>query len=111
MNEMGESSRELHENVAKELSKSKIDILMTVGEWAKLYTADFGGEWFSFDNPYDAGEKLKEIVEAGDVVCGKGSQNRIFVEESLKYILPSSEHKNLVRQSDAWLAKKRACFK
>ncbi|MBI2443239.1 MAG: hypothetical protein HYV40_05025 [Candidatus Levybacteria bacterium] len=57
-----------------------------------------------FDNAKRAGEYLKDHLPINAIVLVKGSQNTIFLEEAIKYILADREDaKKLTRQSSFWL--------
>jgi len=59
-----------------------------------------------FDNSFQAGEFLKDIVERGDVILVKGSQS-IRMEKTVEAIMARPDKKNvlLVRQETAWMKK------
>lgn len=61
-----------------------------------------------FDNARRAGEYLKDHIPANAIILVKGSQNTIFLEEAIKYILADKDDaKKLCRQSSFWLGVKR----
>lgn len=115
MNELGKDSNELHKQIGEYCSSAKLDVVVTIGEQAANYLApaakDKGCKVHSFNNPYEAGDFVAEMVKPGSVVLIKGSQNGVFAEEAVKKLLdhPSDAGK-LVRQSDYWLAKKAKQF-
>jgi len=116
MNELGADSARLHRDVGK--AAKGVDILVTIGESAKTYLAAGAAEVglkpkqiHSFASPYAAGEFVQGILQQGDIVLAKGSQNGVFAEEALALLLSNPlDRKKLVRQSAAWLKKKRAQF-
>lgn len=115
MNELGEQSKPLHESVADLCDPAKLDWLVTVGKEANEYLAprahQRGVQVKSFESPYQAGGFVHSQLTPNTVVLAKGSQNGVFCEESVKVILHSTEdEKKLVRQSEAWLEKKRSQF-
>ena len=68
----------------------------------KFYDANIAGKYIQ--------KILKEEKDDCIVVC-KGSQNTIFLEEAVKHFLLNPEdHKELTRQSDWWLNKKKKYF-
>lgn len=77
MLELGEKSKELHEEVGKYVSEKKIDMLLTYGEQSK-FTADAvtNGvtECFSFVSKDELTKKLLSVLEKGDVVLFKASR-------------------------------------
>lgn len=110
MGELGEYEEEGHRMVGKKVSQTA-DILITVGDSARKYLADAAvregmerKNTHSFDNSSQAGEYLKEIIQKGDVVLIKGSQNAARMEKTVKSIMANPENAKdiLVRQSDFW---------
>ncbi len=116
MNELGATSKDLHQEVGNFCEKTKLDLVVTIGPDANKYMAESarkaGCNVESFDSPYDAGEYVSGLVKSGAVIFAKGSQNRVFAEEALKsLLLDASDQKKLVRQSDYWMKIKRSQFK
>jgi hypothetical protein len=60
------------------------------------------------------GNRVKEELKNSNsrkLIIWKGSQNTIYLEEAIKILLANDEDsKNLVRQSDWWLRKKKRFF-
>lgn len=115
MNELGEFSKQAHEEVGHFCDPSLLDWVVTIGDEAEKYlapaAASRGCQVRSFKNPYDAGGFVHSVLQTGAVVLAKGSQNGVFAEEALKVLLHStSEEERLVRQSVAWMAQKRRMF-
>lgn len=84
MLELGEFSKELHEQVGEEVAKNNIDILITVGNYAK-YIASKAKELgiknvTSFENNKDASNYLKSILRQNDVILLKASNSMKFGE-------------------------------
>jgi len=75
----------------------------------------FSGEIFSSLDARTVGKHLqyflKKYPEEKYLILFKGSQNTIFIEEALVPLLPSSEQKNLPRQSESWKKKKNEFFR
>jgi UDP-N-acetylmuramoyl-tripeptide--D-alanyl-D-alanine ligase len=116
MNEMGQYSKEAHDEVGSYCDPKKLDLVMTIGTDAKNYLAPAaeanGCQVQSFDNPYTAAEYLKPIIKKNAIVLVKGSQNSVFAEETVKLILANPDDADkLVRQSDYWTKVKDKCFK
>ena len=86
MLELGDFSKQLHENVGKEVTES-IDILITVGSESK-YIAQMAKakEIFIFNNNEEAINKLKQIISKDDAILFKASNGMKFSEivEALK---------------------------
>jgi UDP-N-acetylmuramoyl-tripeptide--D-alanyl-D-alanine ligase len=117
MNELGGYSAEGHRRVGK-TAAGCCDILITIGSEAKKYLAKAAvdrlksSQVHSFVSPYDAGDYLSSILEQGDVVLVKGSQNGVFAEEAIKPLMqrPQNAETLLVRQSATWLNRKKKAF-
>ncbi|MCA9333419.1 hypothetical protein KC963_00035, partial [Candidatus Saccharibacteria bacterium] len=115
MNEMGEGSARMHEEIGEYCDPTKLDAVVTVGDQAALYlahaAAQKGCKVVSFLNPYEAGDWVKDNVKKNAVILAKGSQNGVFAEESLKALLArNSDAKKLVRQSEYWMGVKSQQF-
>jgi UDP-N-acetylmuramoyl-tripeptide--D-alanyl-D-alanine ligase len=116
MNELGDGSPKYHADLGP--AASGLDLLVTIGTLANDHlgpaavAAGLDPTRFKpADSPYAAGEYVRLIMRPGDVVLAKGSQNGVFAEEAIKALLVDpSDASKLVRQSPAWLAKKRSQF-
>lgn len=112
MNELGDSSRELHEKLGAYCNKTKLDLVVTLGPDANTYTAKSaeknGCIVARAQTPQEAAqlivEKLKSYTPSDNtVILCKGSQNRVYAEETVKLLLKNpNDAKNLVRQSKRW---------
>ena len=116
MNELGEHSPQAHKEVGKYCDPKKLDLVVTVGSDAEEYLAPEakkrGCHVAKFASPYKAGEMVREHLKPGAVILAKGSQNRVFAEESLKTLLASKKDRaKLVRQSPFWMKIKQKQFK
>ena len=80
MLELGSYSKELHENVGKEVNNCNIDILVTVGEEAKYIDKETNIEKYHFNNNDDAIDYLKSIVKENDNILVKASNGMKFIE-------------------------------
>lgn len=82
MLELGEYTKELHEKVGEEVVKNKIDILITVGEYAKEIankTKSLGmKDIFKFENIDDASNFIKNNIKKGDLILLKASNSMNF---------------------------------
>lgn len=108
MNEMGEGSAHMHEEIGDYCDPTRLDTVVTIGDQAALYlahaAAQKGCKVVSFLNPYEAGDWVKDNLKEKAVVLAKGSQNGVFAEEALKTLLArKSDEKKLVRQSEYWM--------
>lgn len=115
MNELGDYSKEAHEEVGGYCDAKKLDFVVTIGSDAEKYLAPAAQEngclVHSFASPYDAGEFVKEHLQDGGIVLAEGSQNKVFAEESLKSLLADrADEKKLVRQNQNWLRIKKKQF-
>ncbi|HEX3568401.1 MAG TPA: Mur ligase family protein [Candidatus Saccharimonadales bacterium] len=115
MNQMGDYSFEAHREVGTYCNAEKLDLVVTVGSDAEKYLAPYarkaGCEVQSFSSPYQASEFVKRRLKKGSIILAKGSQDRIFAEESLKALLKDpKDAAKLVRQSTYWMKIKRKQF-
>ena len=107
MNELGVISEKEHREIAPFL-QGKIDILVTVGDMAKLCGEEFVKKgstennviWKPFSDAIAAAEFMKNEVKEGDVVLVKGSQNKVRLEKLVKQIMlePQRAGELLARQ-------------
>jgi len=115
MNEMGEYSEYAHREVGAYCNPDKLDLVLTVGADANEYLATEaelqGCRVERFTSPYAAGRYLTEQLQAHAAVLFKGSQNSVFVEESVKILLADpADADRLVRQSSFWKRRKAEQF-
>ncbi len=115
MNELGSFSKDAHIFVGEHCNPKELDEVITIGPDANRYLAETarsqGCRVSSYESPYEAGEYLKSILRKDSLVLVKGSQNRVFAEETVKSILANPDDTSrLVRQSDDWMAIKKAQF-
>lgn len=115
MNEMGDYSQKAHEQVARHISEKEVSEVVLLGEDAVRYiepiVAHTGLHLSIFNSPYEIGEYLVDVVDKDTAVLFKGSQNGVYLEEAIKPLLnDKADSKQLVRQSDAWIKKKRRQF-
>jgi len=106
MNELGEVSEREHRNMASYLN-GKIDILITVGDMAKLCALEIEKHHAgsikinSFNDAMTAAEYLKPKLQKGDIVLVKGSQNKVRLERLVKIMMQDpSRAKNLLARQD-----------
>lgn len=115
MNELGDFSKAAHQEIGNYCDPTKLDLVVTVGQDAKTILADAaeakGCHVARCDSPYQAGKLVAERLKDNGIVLAKGSQNGVFTEEAVKQLLADGgDVFKLVRQSDFWMAKKRAQF-
>jgi len=86
MLELGEYTEELHRKVGVEVAKSKIDILITVGEFSKNIAKEAESlgtkEVYQFNTREDCIKKINEIVKKEDCILLKASNAMKFGEIS-----------------------------
>lgn len=116
MNELGSYSASEHKKIGEYCDPKELDLVVTIGPDANKYLAPAakakGCEVQPFDSPYKAGELVKDVIENGSAILVKGSQNKVFAEESIKsFLAEPKDAAKLVRQSRSWLKKKRKSFK
>lgn len=82
MLELGDYTKELHQKVGDEVIKNKIDILVTVGEYAKEIgnrAKSLGMQnVFEFENISDATKYLEDNIQKGDLILLKASNSMNF---------------------------------
>lgn len=84
--ELGEFSKQMHENVGEEVAKNNIDILITVGKEAKNIAnkaIELGmneQKVYQYDNNEEVINKIKQIEENDDIVLIKASNGMHFDE-------------------------------
>ncbi len=115
MNELGDYSKQAHEEIGRLCLPDELDQLVTIGADANDYLATAaeakGCKVNRFDDPVAAGEYLKEVIKDGGLILAKGSQNGVFAEEAIKPLLANAaDRKKLVRQTPAWLKIKSKQF-
>ncbi len=112
MRELGQEAAIEHAAVAEQIP-SVADYLFCVGPLTKQYVLPRVPkeifkevEWFS--NAHGLGVYLRDQLPPRALVLIKGSQNQIFLEEAIKYILvDKGDEKKLCRQEGYWMSRKR----
>ena len=115
MNELGKYSEVLHKEVGELCDPKQLSLVITIGPDANKFLASAavakGCEVKQFDSPYEAGEYIKPLVKTGAVILVKGSQNKVFAEETIKSLLADqADVAKLVRQDDFWMNVKKKAF-
>jgi UDP-N-acetylmuramoyl-tripeptide--D-alanyl-D-alanine ligase len=115
MNELGAITAEAHDVLGSLCDPSQLSYIVTVGDDAATYLAPAakrnGCQVMSFKSALEAGAFVHKVMEEQSIVLFKGSQGGIYLEEAIKIVLHSTEEESqLVRQSEQWMAKKRAFF-
>lgn len=100
MRELGSVSQKEHETLYKTALKSA-DTIISVGKETKKY---FGDKAIKFNNFSEVNHYLEKHLPSKATVLVKGSQNTIFLEEVVKYLLAEKiDIQYLCRQSPYWL--------
>jgi UDP-N-acetylmuramoyl-tripeptide--D-alanyl-D-alanine ligase len=115
MNELGEQSPQYHRQIGEYCDPRKLDLVVTLGQDANSYLAESaekrGCMVIRTDSPIEAAEVIEKYCHPGTLILAKGSQNGVYAEEAVKYLLANPEDKKyLVRQHDYWPAKKAKQF-
>ncbi|MDO9027616.1 MAG: carbon monoxide dehydrogenase beta subunit family protein [Candidatus Roizmanbacteria bacterium] len=115
MRELGKEAENEHKIVTESLKKVGTNYLYCVGPLTKKYVLPEvsksvkESQWF--ENSIKLGEYLKTSLPYHSVVLVKGSQNTIFLEEAIKFILrDKKDEKKLCRQNEFWLSQKNKFF-
>ncbi len=114
MRELGKEAGQEHEKIAQEIAK-QADYLYCVGPLTRDYViqdVEHQNKNFKeirwFDSAKRAGEYLSEHLPQNALILVKGSQNTIFLEEAIKYILKDkADERKLCRQEKYWTEIKR----
>lgn len=108
MRELGEEAKEVHEQIARKIPAT-IDYVYLVGPLTQKYVLPILKrsrklrEVRHFANAHQAGEYLKENLPIETLVLIKGSQNTIYLEETMKYLLLNKQdERQLCRQEAHW---------
>lgn len=119
MRELGDEAAEQHLTLIPYLHQT-VDYLYCVGpltyqfiysEILKTGRQNKFKEVKHFFTAVEAGRALQKQLPDKSVILVKGSQNEIFLEELIKYILADSKDaEKLCRQSEFWQKKKSAFF-
>lgn len=112
MLELGVDEEKGHREVARKVFEIGADFFIGVGERMKISISELERLHYSkkkilwFDNPQTAGEKIKEIIQPGDLILVKGSQS-MRMEKIVEKIMenPGKARNLLCRQSEDWWKK------
>ena len=116
MNELGKYSADEHTVIGNYCKPEELELVVTIGPDANDYLApaakEKGCKVVSFEDPYSAGKYLAPLIKKGAAILVKGSQNKVFSEETVKLLLKNPQDSSkLVRQSPYWLKVKAKSFK
>ena len=115
MNELGQTAADEHAAIGALCDPKQLDHVITVGRLAERFLAPVarqnGCTVTSFAKATDAAKLLARLANKDTTFLFKGSQGGIYLEEAIKPLLKNpADRQKLVRQSDAWLEKKRRFF-
>lgn len=120
MRELGNEAKREHEEVAHEIAKV-VDYLYCVGPLTQEYVVPVVRSYLGrrnrikqvvwYKNAVQAGLHLKDELPKQSIVLIKGSQNTLYLEEAIKFLLEnSSDSKFLTRQEPYWQKVKQKFF-
>lgn len=118
MRELGREAKMEHEEVAEMIAES-VEHLYCIGPLTKQFVIPYlekkkekvTKEIMWFPSSIEAGKYLSENLPSNSIVLVKGSQNTLYLEEAIKYLLKNKEdEKNLCRQEPYWLETKQQYF-
>ncbi len=120
MRELGNESKQEHQEVADALLKV-VDELYCVGPQTQEFVVPIikekigkkghvkKVEWYK--NAIQAGLHIKEEMPENALILVKGSQNTLYLEEAIKFLLENqNDTKSLTRQEDYWMKIKQDFF-
>jgi UDP-N-acetylmuramoyl-tripeptide--D-alanyl-D-alanine ligase len=100
MRELGKLAEEEHQKLS-DIAIKKADLVVTVGPLTREY---FDERVKNFSNAIEAGKWLAKMIKKSDLILVKGSQNTIFLEETVKVLLRDKKDiSQLCRQSEYWM--------
>ena len=109
MNELGDFTIEAHKQLAHPVG-DWLDMLVTVGEYGAQTAFECLKRGFPkarikvLSDALDAAEFLAPLLQKGDIVLLKGSQNNVRLERAVKILMknPRDAEKLLCRQEPEW---------
>lgn len=112
MLELGDDTGKGHKEVIKKFFELGGNILFLVGKRMRQAVSELreegvaSGDIFLFPNPMEAGLKLQEMMEAGDLILVKGSQG-MRMEKVVEEVMaePQKARELLCRQNITWREK------
>jgi UDP-N-acetylmuramoyl-tripeptide--D-alanyl-D-alanine ligase len=112
MLELGSDEEQGHRKVGGKIAEIKADLFFAVGRRMKFAVEEVkkngypSENIFEFDSPDEAGKKVQEIIEAGDLVLVKGSQG-MRMEKVVEMIVADIKQAegHMCRQTKDWHSK------
>lgn len=116
MRELGLEAELEHKEIAKKILQIQPQTILLVGQSMIKYVYPLlvqnKVKVEKFENSIKLGQYLKENLKDNAVILFKGSQNTIFLEEAVKFVLKDkNDEKKLCRQSKFWFKKKSYLFR
>jgi UDP-N-acetylmuramyl pentapeptide synthase len=120
MRELGQESQQEHEEVARAIVEV-VDELYCVGPLTSEFVVPIVKETLGkqgktqkvewYKNAIQAGLHLKEQLPAEAILLIKGSQNTLYLEEAIKFLLENqTDVRRLTRQDEYWMKTKQEYF-
>ncbi len=107
MRELGDLAEKYHREISQKADECA-NMIITVGPLCKQYFFKSSKLIVQWDNYYQAGEFLQKILQEGDVVLFKGSQNTIFLEGAVEMVLKNKKDADkLCRRGSFWEKQRR----
>lgn len=121
MRELGTQEEKEHLELALFLQSYDASVFLVGNVMATIVEPYFGQHWpwrlhsiLSFGTYKEAGEAIREHLQQHQhekyIIVFKGSQNTIFLEESIKYILANKADESKLTRQGAWRAKTKQDF-
>lgn len=107
MNELGDAAAQYHEELGAAAAEYA-DRIFFIGQQAEHFQKGVGDEkpLQIFDTALQAGKYLAGILQEGDVILVKGSQNGVFLERAVAQMLEDERDRQLLcRQGEDWKMK------
>ncbi len=108
MNELGDLTLQEHEHLG-EYAAHFADRIIFVGQYGEDFARGVAGKkpLQLFKKAAEAGEYLQKILQSGDFVLVKGSQDGVFLETALTMLLADShDESRLCRRDAEWKTKR-----
>lgn len=118
MRELGETEAIEHQRIAEKLVTT-VDYLYCVGTATRTHVIPYVEnykhskvkEFRWFKNSQVLGEYVREHLPDHSLILVKGSQNTIYLEEAVKYLLKKkTDERKLCRQGEYWIGVKKKFF-
>lgn len=114
MDNLGSVSQAQHEAIGAICNPNLLSWVITVGDEANQYLAPAarqkGNQVKTCNNAIEAAEFTRSITETGAAILVKGARDGLYLEETVKLLCDLTQHGELVRQTDEWMAYKQTFF-